>query len=216
MKQKVILFDLDGTLTDSGEGIFNCCNLALAHFGITIDDPDLMRTFVGPPLRYSFARFGVPEDQIEEAIRIYRARYNTVGKYENFPYPGIQDLLGRLKSEGHRLFVATSKPESMSCDILNKFEMSHYFEKICGACMDGVRDTKDKVIAYLLDEIGPQQDIVMIGDTKFDVLGAAAHKIPTIGVSWGYGTMESMREAGAVSIANNMDELYQLIHDLQT
>lgn len=209
---KAILFDLDGTLTDSGEGIINCATLALNHFGLPVPDLKTMRTFVGPPLRSSFARFGVPRDRLDEAVAVYRSRYNTVGMFENTPYPGIEDLLKRLKAQGHRLFVATSKPESMSVTILEKFALAPYFEIICGATLDGVRDEKSAVIAYLLEQIGNVEEAVMVGDTAFDVIGAAAHSIPTIGVSWGYGKVEDMVNAGAETIANTMDELFELLN----
>lgn len=208
MEGKVILFDLDGTLTDSGEGITNCARLALEHFGI---QTGCLRHFVGPPLRDSFLKAGVPEDAVEEAIAVYRARYNTVGKYENSPYPGIREVLKSLRSQGHRLFVATSKPETVSVDILQKFDLYQYFELVCGATFDRSRDTKASVIAYLLEQIGSFEHIVMVGDTAYDVIGAAAHKIPTIGVSWGYGNVEEMKACGARAIANTMEELLFLL-----
>ena len=213
--QTAILFDLDGTLTDSGEGIINCAMLALSHFGIPLPSRDAMRVFVVPPLRDTFSDFGVPEDRIEEAIRIFRSRYIPIGKYENTPYPGIEELLSKLREAGYALYVATSKPETMAVDILTKFGLARYFAAICGATMDGSRDEKSKVIAYLLDQIGRRSPSVMVGDTAFDVLGAAAHGIPAIGVSWGYGSVEDMRNAGAVSIANSMDELLQILTAFQ-
>ena len=126
---KSILFDLDGTLTDSGEGIMNCAVYALSHFGIPAPTEAELRTFVGPPLTETFARFGVPKDQLEEAVRIYRSRYLPIGKFENHPYPGIQELLEKLKADGHTLYVATSKPEVTSIEILQHFGMDGYFEK---------------------------------------------------------------------------------------
>ena len=107
---KTILFDLDGTITDSGEGIMNCAELALRHFGLPVPDRQTMRVFVGPPLDKTFMEFGVPADQTGEAIRVYRSRYTTIGLFENFPYPGIEEVLKKLQANGHRLFVATSKP----------------------------------------------------------------------------------------------------------
>ena len=207
----VILFDLDGTLTDSGEGITKCAQLALDHFGIHIEDRTQLRCFVGPPLRESFPKFGVPEDRVEEAITVFRSRYLTVGHFENVPYPGIENLLRTLKAQGHRLYVATSKPESTAVEILDKFALSPYFTRICGASMDSGRDSKEAVIAYLLELEGRGQKTVMVGDTAFDVVGAAAHGIPTIGVSWGYGDVDEMRKAGACAIAHNPEELETLL-----
>lgn len=211
MTQKTILFDLDGTLTDSGLGIMNCAKLALTHYGIPIPSDEEMRTFVGPPLHESFIRHGVPAEEAENAIRIYRSRYLTVGKFENFPYPGIPEMLAGLKNEGHKLYVATSKPEGTSVEILEHFDLAKYFDRICGASMDLSRNSKADVIAYLLDLTGRDANTVMVGDTAFDVLGAKAHGIPTIGVAWGYGKAADMVEAGAVSIANTVEELSDLL-----
>lgn len=211
MAQKAIFFDLDGTLTDSGEGIFNCARLALNHFGIPSPSDQEMRVFVGPPLRDTFAKFGVPADGIEKAMEIYRERYNPIGIFENTPYPGIYELLQKLCDDGHRLFLATAKPEVMAQRILDKFEMTSYFELICGASLDHSRDTKSGVIAYLLSQVPDVENVFMIGDTAYDVVGAAEHGIPTIGVAWGYGTEEDMVDAGAVAIAHTMDELYDLL-----
>lgn len=212
--KKTILFDLDGTLTDSGEGIINCATLALRHFGLPIPSYTDMRTFVGPPLRDSFIRFGVPADQADEAIRVYRSRYIPTGMFENTPYPGIRELLEKLRTEGYTLYVATSKPEEMSVTILEKFDLAKYFHRICGASIDSSRSTKDAVIAYLLESSGAKEDMVMVGDTKYDILGAKAHGIPAIGVGWGYGKVEEMEEAGAVGIAETMDELIGLIRGM--
>ena len=212
--KKTVLFDLDGTLTDSGEGIINCATLALRHFGLPIPSYADMRTFVGPPLRDSFIRFGVPADQVDEAIRVYRSRYIPTGMFENTPYPGIRELLEALRAEGYTLYVATSKPEEMSVTILEKFDLAKYFHRICGASIDSSRSTKDAVIAYLLESSGAKEDMVMVGDTKYDILGAKAHGIPAIGVGWGYGKVEEMEEAGAVGIAETMDELIGLIRGM--
>lgn len=212
--KKTVLFDLDGTLTDSGEGIINCATLALRHFGLPIPAYADMRTFVGPPLRDSFIRFGVPADQADEAIRVYRSRYIPTGMFENTPYPGIRELLEALRAEGYTLYVATSKPEEMSVTILEKFDLAKYFHRICGASIDSSRSTKDAVIAYLLESSGAKEDMVMVGDTKYDILGAKAHGIPAIGVGWGYGKVKEMEEAGAVGIAQTMDELIGLIRGM--
>lgn len=211
MEQKAILFDLDGTLTDSGEGIINCALLALEHFGLPLPSREEMRVFVGPPLQDSFVKYGVPADKTDEAIRVYRSRYIPIGKFENHPYPGIPELLEALTSQGHRLYVATSKPEFMSVEILEHFGLAKYFTRICGASFDQSRSTKEDVIAYLLQETGEAGSMIMVGDTKFDILGAKAHGIPAIGVSWGYGEIADMKAAGASAIAYSTRELLEIL-----
>lgn len=211
LSQLAIFFDLDGTLTDSGEGIINCAQLALRHFGIAADDRQALRAFVGPPLRESFPRFGIPEDRVEEAVAVFRSRYLTVGKFENTPYSGIHPLLEQLTQAGFPLYVATSKPEETAVEILKKFQLDRYFIRICGATMDGTRDSKESVIRHLLSALPEDQAALMVGDTIYDVEGAAAHGIATIGVSWGYGDAAEMCQAGAIAIAHSPAELYRLI-----
>lgn len=209
--KKNILFDLDGTLTDSGEGIINCAIYALERFGLPIPSREALRVFVGPPLDETFPKFGVPAEEAEEAIRIFRERYIPIGKFENAPYPGIRELLENLTREGYRLYVATSKPEVTAREIMDHFDLSRYFTRICGASMDLSRSTKAEVIAYLLAQCGGAEDAVMVGDTAYDVIGAKAHNIPTIGVAWGYGLVEDMESAGALAIAHTMEELHTLL-----
>ena len=209
--KKTILFDLDGTLTDSGEGIINCVIYALDRFGLPIPPRDSLRYFVGPPLHESFVKQGVPADRAEEAVAVYRERYVPTGMFENTPYPGVRELLEQLKAEGYTLYVASSKPEWMCVEILEHFDLAKYFAQICGATMDTSRTNKEAVIEYLIQENGKTDNMIMVGDTKFDVLGAKAHGIPCVGVSWGYGTVADMQEAGAAAIAYTMDELYQIL-----
>lgn len=206
-----VFFDLDGTLTDSAQGITKCAQLALSHFGLDYPDLNELKVFVGPPLRDMFPKFGVPADRVEEAVTVFRSRYLTVGKFENYPYDGIVEMLKKLKACGKKLFIATSKPEKTAKEILAHFDLAKYFDNICGATMDGSRDSKESVIAYLLSEAKDLGSVVMVGDTDFDVYGAASHGIPTIGVSWGYGKVSEMELAGAKAIANTPAELFELI-----
>ena len=206
MKQKAVLFDLDGTLTDSGEGIINCAQYAFQQMGYPVPPREEMGVFVGPPLWGTFEQFGIPKERTDEAVHIFRSRYIPIGKFENKPYDGIRELLEALGEQGWTRYVATSKPEETAKEILDHFDLAKYFDRICGASIEKGLYEKDQVIAFLL--YGTKDDVkIMVGDTKYDVLGAKVHGIPTIGVSWGYGDVEEMRAAGAAAIVNTPEEL---------
>ena len=208
--KKAILFDLDGTLTDSGEGIINCAQYAFRQMGYPVPPREEMGVFVGPPLWDSFERFGIPKERTEEAVQVFRSRYIPIGKFENKPYPGIKELLAALKQRGYLLYVATSKPEETAVEVLEHFDLAKYFDKICGAAMEGGRNSKEAVIEYLLEQVGRDAEKTMVGDTKYDVIGAKAHGIPTIAVSWGYGDIEEIRQAGPAAIVDTPEELLRL------
>ena len=207
--KKTIFFDLDGTLTDSGEGIINCAIYALEHYNLPIPSREELRVFVGPPLTDTFTKFGVAPEDAVDAVEKYRERFIPIGMYENKLYQGIPELLETLRSEGHILCIATSKPESMAREILRYFDISKYFHYICGATLDHSRDTKEQVISYLISQCDSEYPWVMVGDTAFDVIGAKAHNIPAIGVAWGYGLVEEMRNAGAMAIVYDTNELLE-------
>ena len=209
--KKAILFDLDGTLTDSGEGIINCAQYAFQQMGYPVPPREEMGVFVGPPLWDTFEKFGIPKERTDEAVQIFRSRYVPIGKFENTPYPGIRELLEALGAEGNLLYVATSKPETTAVEVLEHFDLARYFDHICGADLEKKRNSKDAVIAYLLNMTGSDAEMVMVGDTEYDVLGAAAHGIPTIGVSWGYGDVAAMEKAGAKAIVNSTEELLEML-----
>ena len=207
---KQILFDLDGTLTDSGEGIMHCAELTLAHYNLPIPPRCQMRSIVGPPLKDSFLRLGIPAEELDNAVEYYRKHYLAVGQFENFPYPGIREVLHRLVQDGHRLYVATSKPEVMAQNILKHFRLDGFFTIICGAVSDHNRSTKEQVIEHLLTQLDSKDGLVMVGDTIYDVKGAAYHGIPCVAVTWGYGVVEEMQNAGA-TIVGSMNELYNAL-----
>lgn len=212
MRYKHILFDLDGTLTDSGEGIMNSGRYAFEQLGIPAPDEQGLRKMVGPPLGVSFSRLGVPKEQVEEAIRLYRDRYNNHGgKYQNKVYPGIEEMLQTLKSSGCILYVATSKPEGLAKEILEGFRLASYFEYIAGATLDHSRESKGDVLKYLLGIIGISSDTLMVGDTDYDVTGAHERNIPCAGVSWGYGEKEDLQSADAEIIVDSAEELIAFI-----
>lgn len=208
MRYQNVIFDLDGTLTDSGEGIKNSAKYAFEHLGLTVPEDGELRKMVGPPLSVGFSALGVRDAQIDEAIRLYRVRYNEGGgKYENRVYDGIEACLKALKAAGAKLYVGTSKPESLAREILSGFHLAPYFDYIAGATWDGSLQNKDDVLEYLLTAIGGAEGTVMVGDTHYDVLGAHARRLPCIGVTWGYGTREELQNACADALADTPEEL---------
>ena len=214
MKQKAVLFDLDGTLTESGEGIINCAQYAFQQMGYPVPPREEMGVFVGPPLWGTFEQFGIPKERTDEAVRIFRSRYIPIGKFENKPYNGIRELLETLGEQGWTRYVATSKPETTAREILDHFDLSRYFDCICGANIEKNLYEKDQVIAYLLGQTQAGDLKIMVGDTKYDVIGAKAHGIPTIGVSWGYGDVEEMRAAGAAAIVDRPEDLLAQLNQM--
>ena len=215
MFERSMLFDLDGTLTDSGEGIINCAQYAFRQMGYPVPKREEMGVFVGPPLWQSFIKFGIPPERADEAVAVFRSRYIPIGKFENTPYPGIRELLEDLKDRGWALYVATSKPEVTAIEILEHFDLAKYFSLICGADMGHDREKKSDVIRYLLKQSPQGGRTIMVGDTKYDVLGAAELGIPTIGVSWGYGDVQEMKDAGAMAIVNSPRELLELAETIK-
>ena len=208
--KQYLLFDLDGTLTDPMVGITKSVQYALRHYGI--EEPDLKKLcpFIGPPLKDSFMKYyGFPSEQATEAISIYREYFSKTGLYENMEYPGIRDLLATLKAAGKHLYVATSKPELFSKQILEHFRLAEYFDFIGGANMDETRVKKGDVIRYVLEEnqIAELDKVVMIGDREHDIIGAKENSIDSIGVLYGYGSREELSAAGADFLAADLDEL---------
>lgn len=205
---KCIIFDLDGTLTCSGEGIMKSAVVTFEHFGLTPPDEAELLTFVGPPLRDSFLNHGIDKAHIDEAIKVYRSRYNTVGKFENYVYDGIDTLLKKLKNDGCRLFVATAKPEEVSIEILEHFHLAKYFERICGASSKIIE--KADIIKHLLNSVPDINNPIMVGDTMTDINGAKANNIPTVAVLWGYGNKDEITKS-AYKTAKTTDELYEIL-----
>lgn len=197
-----LLFDLDGTLTDSTEGILKCMEHALVTMGYEV--PEDTNKFLGPPLYQSFAEFcGMNEAQVNEAVRIFRERYSVTGLFENRVYDGIPEMLERLKNAGKRLMVATSKPEVYAVRIFERFGLSQFFEIVGGANINGTRNYKDEVIEYVLAQAGitDRSRVLMIGDRKQDVEGAHKTGLKCMGILWGYGSIEELNGAGADFIA---------------
>lgn len=207
-----LLFDLDGTLTDSTEGIVRCLEYALERMGFDI--PEDTNKFLGPPLYRSFAEFcGMNEEQVNEAVRIFRERYSTVGLFENRVYEGVPEMLKRLRDGGKRIMVATSKPEIYAVRIFDRFGLSQFFEIVGGANINGTRNDKDEVIEYVLEKAGisDRSSVLMIGDRRQDVIGAHKTGLKCMGILWGFGSIEELTEAGADFIAETPEKAADML-----
>ena len=192
----IILFDLDGTLTDSAPGILNSVRYACRKLGLPIPGEETLRRFLGPPLIASFREY-----------------FPTKGLFENEVYPGIPALLADIKAAGKTVIIATSKPEAYARRILEHFGLAQYCDFICGATLDETRTDKAEVIAYALETAGitDKSRAVMVGDREHDVLGAKKNGLPCIGAVYGYGTAEELTAAGAAALADTVDELHKLL-----
>lgn len=201
MKKDVIFFDLDGTLTDSQEGIVRSVIHALQTLGRSVPDEHALHSFIGPPLKDSFhVVCGLDEETTLQAVEIYRARYAATGLFENRVYDGVEEMLGALKGAGCTLGVATSKPEQYSEKILNHFGLIKYFDFMYGATLDHKRVTKTDVIAHALQSSGfdtQRERVVMVGDRQHDMEGARANGIFALGILYGYGSRAELEAAGA-------------------
>lgn len=211
---KYILFDLDGTLTDSGLGITNAVIHALKKFDIEEPDRSELYKFIGPPLLESFQKYyEMSEEESKLALQYYREYFKPYGLYENNVYDGIEELLSELKLKGKKLFLATSKPETFAIEILRHFELDKYFDFVGGATMDEKRVKKAEVISYVLSSCGITDlaATIMIGDREHDVLGAKEAGLECIGVLYGYGDRAELEKAGAAYIAENANDLLKII-----
>ena len=208
-----ILFDLDGTLTDSGLGITKAVQYALGQMGYEVPPRESLFTFIGPPLHRSFQRqYGMDEATAVEAVRQFRVYYNQMGGIlENEVYAGVRELLRDLKQAGKRLMIATSKPQAAAELVMHHFGLDEYVPEIIGGT-DDTRNTKGKVIAYALREFGVDPEAaVMVGDREHDILGAAENGIPAIGITWGYGDRAELEGAGAKAVFDTPGETVDYI-----
>lgn len=209
-----LFLDLDGTLTDPSEGITRGVMYALDHFNIHEEDARKLHAFIGPPLYDSFMQYyGFDLATAYKAIEYFQEYYSRQGMYENIPYPGIRELLHAWQKEGRRLVLATSKPEDFAVRILERFGMADAFTFMAGGNMAEKRVEKKLVLEYAMKKLGLEaaQACLMIGDRKFDVLGAAVHGIPTLGVLYGFGSKEELTQAGARWLAKDVTELTALL-----
>ena len=208
---KAILFDLDGTLTESGEGITKCVQYALEKLGKPESDLKKLEVFIGPPLMEQFMKYaGLDEETARRAVEYYRERYSTTGIFENRPYPGVEEMLQELKRKKYLLAVASSKPEYFVKQILDYFHLTEYFNEIVGSELNGSRTNKTEVIEETLRRLGldkHREQVIMVGDKEHDVLGARAAGLECVAVSYGYGTEEELTAAQPLQTVSSTEEI---------
>ncbi len=216
--EKCILFDLDGTLTESGEGIIKSVQYALEKMGKPETDTAKLRVFIGPPLIEQFMEYsGMSRNEAEKALLYYRERYEAIGIFENRPYPGIEEMLKILKEKGYILSVASSKPEFYVIKILEHFHIRNYFDEVVGATMDEKRTDKAAVIAEAWNRLKlskNRKNVFMVGDKEHDIIGARKNQIPCIAVSYGYGTMQELLQEKPFRMVHSVHELQEVLLSL--
>lgn len=208
---KVILFDLDGTLTESGEGITKSVQYALEKLGQPEPDLKKLEVFVGPPLLQQFMKYaGLDEETAVRAVEYYRERYADIGIFENEVYPGVEDMLEKLRGKGYILAVASSKPERFVKKVLDYFDLTKYFHEIVGSEMNGGRTSKADVIEEALDRLhmaDHREQVIMVGDKEHDVFGTRKAGLQCLAVSYGYGSEEELKNANPLKIADSAQEV---------
>lgn len=214
-EKNILLFDLDGTLFDTKEGIVNCVRYTLDYYGVKEETVGNLEKFIGPPLHRSFEMFcGFEPEKAVEAAGKYRERYKDEGVYECRPYDGLEDMLKTLVEKGKRLGIATSKPEVFALKIIEKYQLGKYFEYITGSLLDNTRATKEDVIIEELSRFSAldnRENVVMIGDREHDILGAKATGLMSVGVRYGFAKGNELEEAGADYVVDTVKELTELL-----
>ena len=211
--RKCVIFDLDGTLTQSEEGIWNSVKYAARKLGFPEPDASTLRKFIGPPLGYSFREYmGMDDEMAEKAVETYRERYNVVGLFENRVFPGVRRLMRTLRQEGWYIGIATGKPQTTSERVVAHFGLDKFVDKLCGPIM-GHKADKVELILNALPEgwNADTDDIWMVGDRKFDVEGAIGAGVKSIGVGYGYGSEEELREAGCTAYCATVQDVIDLL-----
>lgn len=210
---KNIVFDLDGTVIESEEGIVNSVLYALSKLGIKEDNHESLKQFIGPPLIDSFIeKYKLTQGEAIEAVNYYREFFSEKGIHQNYVYDNFTSLLEELKVEKFRLFIATSKPTVFAKKIISHLELDDYFEGIIGSNLDNTRKDKTEIIAFVLQEFClKRNETLMIGDRKFDIIGAKNNKVHSMGVSYGHGSISELQEAKADFVASNCLEILDFI-----
>ncbi len=213
-KYRCVLFDLDGTLSDPSEGIFRCFRLGLQSVGLNEPDDERLRAVIGPPLYHSYTQmYGLSHEKAEAAIAAYRADYAVLGYRQNHLYDGVPAMLRALHDAGFFVMMATSKPEGPTMSIVRHFGLEPYFDFVAAASMDLSRSEKAKVIEYALQNAPgiPREQMIMVGDRQYDLLGAQAHGLDGVGVLYGYGSRQELESCPHVFLAATPQELCEFL-----
>ena len=216
MNYEYILFDLDGTITESGPGITNSVYYAVTKMGYEVEDRSMLRRFIGPPLLESFQKyFGMTKEQADDAIRNYREYYTAKGMFENTVYDGFEESIKALKLSGKKLAIATSKPEKFAKQIAEHFGFDKYFDVISGASMDEKLVAKADIMKNALEALGvsdmEKERVLMVGDREHDIFGAKMNQVSSMGVLYGYGDRPELEAAGADYIVETAADIAKAI-----
>ena len=208
MAEHTALFDLDGTLTDPQVGITTCIAHALSSLGEPVPEIDELRDWIGAPLHETFSGHLGSDERADHALQLYRARFSTKGLFENEPYEGISSALEAIAERVERLIVVTSKPRPFAEQILDHFELAGFFQRVYGSELDGRFTRKTELMEHVLaEESIDAARAVMVGDRRYDIDAAKAHRVRSIGVLWGFGDLSELEEAGADAICVAVPEL---------
>ncbi len=213
---KTVMFDLDGTLTESAPGITTSISVVLDKWGIPYRDLKELEIFVGPPLKEAIRDYyNMTDEKATEFVREFRAHYTTEGLFISSVYPGVEDLLKKIKASGRKVMLATSKPEVTAIRIIEHFGIAKYFDEVAGATEDNSRVRKADVIRYLMGKLPEDErnigDFIMVGDREHDIFGAKEVGVDSIGVLYGYGSREEFENAGATYIAETATDVYDFL-----
>lgn len=209
-----IIFDLDGTLTDNTQGIWNSVKYALKKMHIDAYSPEILEKFIGPPLQWGFSNlFGLNERNTQLAVEYFREYYGENGWHENVPYPGVLEMLQELGNSGKKLYMATSKLEKYAVKISEHFEFDKYIIQVNGADYSGKKADKSMIISTLLEaqQLVPMKQIAMVGDTVFDIEGGKENGLSTIAVGYGFGNKTELINANPDFFAEDIEELYEIL-----
>lgn len=213
MRYSGVIFDFDGTICDTGEGILKSAKFALEAFGYNVPDYEQLTCFIGPPLLVTFQEvYGADPAKAEELVKKFRERYTNKGVFESKLYDGIKELLQSLKKDNIKIGIASSKPQDYIEALLDRFAVKSYFDAICGVSFTADCESKSSIISRCLKELElPGNEVIMVGDKKYDIEGAKANVIDSVGALWGYGTKFEHIEAGAKFIIDKIEDVSAIV-----